>query len=205
MRRTLLVLATTMSFAVLVIGGVAYALTIQCDGEGDQDPATGGCAGTENPDTITGTKNPDFIFALGGDDTVDARGGRDREIRAGGDFVAGGAGDDTLHGRSGPDGLFGEAGNDSLFGESGLDTMEGEDGSNEYFGASGADSILADQSRPGETERVSAGPGNDFINSRDAFFFGAEQDNVDCGSGKDRVVADPIDDIAANCETVAPN
>ena len=31
MRRTLLVLATTMSFAVLVIGGVAYAAVIQCE------------------------------------------------------------------------------------------------------------------------------------------------------------------------------
>jgi hypothetical protein len=40
MRRTLFVLAS-MSFAVLVIGGVAYALTVQCDGEGDQNLTRG--------------------------------------------------------------------------------------------------------------------------------------------------------------------
>jgi Ca2+-binding RTX toxin-like protein len=195
MRRTLLVMATTMSFAVLVVGGVAYALNIQCDGEGDQNPALGACEGTNDPgDTITGTKGIDDIRALEGDDTVDARGGRD--------LVVGNEGDDTLHGRSGPDGLFGEGGDDTLFGESRGDTFQGAGGSNEYFGASGADDILANQSRTGETETVSAGPGNDTINADDTFFFEAERDNIDCGSGKDIVSADSADDIAANCEDV---
>jgi Ca2+-binding RTX toxin-like protein len=188
MRRTLLVLATTMSFAVLGIGGVAYAAVIQCEA-GVLD-----CFGTDQPDTITGTKGPDRIRGLEGGDTIDARGGQD--------LVDGGEGNNILHGRSGPDGLFGEGGDDTLFGESRGDTFQGAGGSNEYFGASGADDILANQSRTGETETVSAGPGNDTINADDTFFFEAERDNIDCGSGKDIVSADSADDIAANCEDV---
>jgi Ca2+-binding RTX toxin-like protein len=188
LRRTLLVLATTMSFAVLGIGGVAYAAVIQCEA-GVLD-----CIGTDQPDTITGTKGPDRIRGLEGGDTIDARGGQD--------LLDGGEGNNILHGRSGPDGLFGEGGDDTLFGESRGDTFQGAGGSNEYFGASGADDILANQSRTGETETVSAGPGNDTINADDTFFFEAERDNIDCGSGKDIVSADSADDIAANCEDV---
>jgi hypothetical protein len=188
LRRTLLVLATTMSFAVLGICGVAYAAVIQCEA-GVLD-----CIGTDQPDTITGTKGPDRIRGLEGGDTIDARGGQD--------LLDGGGGNNILHGRSGPDGLFGEGGDDTLFGESRGDTFQGAGGSNEYFGASGADDILANQSRTGETETVSAGPGNDTINADDTFFFEAERDNIDCGSGKDIVSADSADDIAANCEDV---
>jgi hypothetical protein len=50
---------------LLVMGGVAYALTIQCDGTGDQDPDPGQCAGTDEADEITGTAQRDLIFARG--------------------------------------------------------------------------------------------------------------------------------------------
>ena len=93
-------------------------------------------------------------------------------------------------------------GDDTLFGEGRADTLVGRGGSNEYFGASGADRILANESQTGETETVSAGPGNDTINADDTNIFGAERDIVDCGSGKDEVSADSADDIAANCEDV---
>ena len=52
---------------MLVVGGVAYALTVQCDGTGDQHPESEGfCFGTDKSDTITGTSDPDFIVGFGG-------------------------------------------------------------------------------------------------------------------------------------------
>ena len=62
--RRLILLMTAMGVAVLVIGGVAYALSVQCDGAGDQNPNPGICEGTEDADTITGTNNLDRIDAL---------------------------------------------------------------------------------------------------------------------------------------------
>jgi hypothetical protein len=83
MRRTILLLAATMSFAMLVIGGVAYALTVQCDdtdpeGNGtDQDPDPGECAGTSKDDFIAGTGGNDTINARAGFDEVDGNGGEE--------------------------------------------------------------------------------------------------------------------------------
>ena len=200
--RRILLLATTTLFAVLVIGGVAYALTFTCDGQGDPDPG-GECLGTETSDDITGTAGGDRILALEGDDTVDARGASD--------LVIGNEGADTLHGRSGSDELYGEsevaesAGDDTLFGESRGDLLIGRGGNNQYFGGSGPDEIFANESGTGETETISAGPGNDVISALDGAV-----DIIDCGSGKDRILraddSDVIaDDIAPNCEEVGPS
>ena len=68
MRRLILLMAA-MGAAMLLVSGVAYALTVvQCDGTGDQDPATGQCQGTDQNDDITGTDQADLISALGGFD-----------------------------------------------------------------------------------------------------------------------------------------
>jgi hypothetical protein len=64
-----------MGATVLLASGVAYALTVQCDGVGDQDPATGQCRGTTEDDQITGTEQSDTIFALNGFDEVFAGAG----------------------------------------------------------------------------------------------------------------------------------
>jgi hypothetical protein len=69
MRRTILLLVT-MLFAVLVIGGVAYALTIQCDGAGHQNPSVGVCDGTNGPDKLVGTNQPDRMNAFLDDDRL---------------------------------------------------------------------------------------------------------------------------------------
>jgi Ca2+-binding RTX toxin-like protein len=66
-----------MGATVLLASGVAYALTVQCDGVGDQDPATGQCRGTTEDDQITGTEQSDTIFALNGFDEVFAGAGED--------------------------------------------------------------------------------------------------------------------------------
>ena len=144
MRPTLLVMAT-MSFAVLVIGGVAYALTFTCDTNLDADPDTGECKGTPRDDHIDGTEDPDNIDA-----------------RAGADVVFGFDGADTIHGRVGSDTVVSGGGSDVLFGEGGKeDDLNGQSGSNEYFGGSGFDSINATGSLSGEVETISAGRGND--------------------------------------------
>jgi hypothetical protein len=86
-RRLILLMAAMGAAMLLVVSGVAYALSVQCDGTGDQDPDLGECQGTDLSDVITGTAQRDIILALGGLDVVTAR--------MGDDFVDGGAGGTT--------------------------------------------------------------------------------------------------------------
>ena len=110
MRRILLVLAT-MAAALVAASGVAYALSVQCDSTGDQDPELGECAGTNLSDVITGTAQRDIIFALGGPDVVTARGGDDDvDGGRGRDDIFGGLGGDELNGGGGPDDIDGGQG-----------------------------------------------------------------------------------------------
>jgi Ca2+-binding RTX toxin-like protein len=183
-KRTILLMATTMLFAVLVVGGVAFALDFACNGPGDPHPG-GTCTGTSQNDTISGTPLPDIIDARSGDDLV---------------FGEGGA--DTIHGANGTDTLFGanppgaDLNSDVLYGEGLGDELVGGGGNNQYFGGSGPDLIRANQSQvSGGVETVSAGRGDDVI-----FAVDLVRDTIDCGSGTDRYMVDPIDDFAANCE-----
>jgi hypothetical protein len=72
-----------MGATMLVVSGVAYALSVQCDSPTDQDPDPGECQGTEQNDVITGTALRDIILALGGLDVVNARGGTIMSTAAG--------------------------------------------------------------------------------------------------------------------------
>jgi Ca2+-binding RTX toxin-like protein len=194
-RRTILLMAT-MTLTVLVVGGLAYAATIKCDGEGDLSNLPGECRGTEDSDNITGTAPADFIDARAGNDTVNAR--------AGDDNVTGREGQDTLHGRSGEDAETGDAGSDTLFGEGAHDTLSGGGGVNVYFGGPGPDRILANteanntgDAGPGAAgEEIHGGPGDEVIFAADGL-----QDFIDCGGGtEDRVNHDQFDVLADNCE-----
>src|SRR5215208_1906035 len=78
-----------MGATVLVVSGVAYALSVQCDSTGDQDPELGECAGTNLSDVITGTAQRDIISALGGRDVVSARGGTILSTAAGAGTTSG--------------------------------------------------------------------------------------------------------------------
>jgi Ca2+-binding RTX toxin-like protein len=91
---------------LLVVSGIAYALSVQCYGAGDQDPAPGECQGTDQSDLITGTAQRDIILALGGLDVVSVRGGDDE--------VDGGRGRDDISGGVGGDGLIGGGGPDDI-------------------------------------------------------------------------------------------
>jgi len=176
--RRLILLMAAMAAAVLVVGGVAYALSVQCGGEGDQDPDPIGCAGTAQDDTINGTEIGEVIDARGGDDTVHGRGGAD-----------------GIQGRGGVDDLTGDEGDDGLFGEGRGDTLSGGGGSNQYHGGSGPDTIIANESSvPDEVEEIFAGTGNDVINALDG-----QPDVIDCGAGRDRFSIDSADDLALNC------
>ena len=87
--------------------------------------------------------------------------------------IDGGAGDDYLEGGKNHDTITGGPGKDIIFGD------ETDSSCNSDF--------------PESCVRY----GNDVIQARDG-----EVDQVDCGPGSDRVVADGGDVVAANCETV---
>ncbi|HET8592074.1 MAG TPA: calcium-binding protein, partial [Solirubrobacterales bacterium] len=142
--------------------------------------ASGRCAnermGTEGADTLQGTAMGDTLFALGGNDSVSGLGEEDcLDGAAGRDSVDGGTGDDSLLGGGARDRLTGGVGADRLFGEGGKDKMIG-------------------------------GPGKDFLaggKHRDKIKVkGGGADEVNCGKGKDLVIASRSDEVSANCELV---
>jgi Ca2+-binding RTX toxin-like protein len=182
--KRIMLLATTMLFAVLVVGGVAYALNFTCDTELDADPDPGECTGTPKQDFISGTNNGGFINARAGDDIVFARGGAN-----------------TIEGRSGADRLEGADGQDTLIGNGGPDQLRGFNGTNTYFGGPGNDSINAAFALEPARDEVYGGGGNDIVAANDA-----EPDTIDCGGGRDDRVATNLvpanDTIAANCESI---
>jgi Ca2+-binding RTX toxin-like protein len=80
--------------------------------------------------------------------------------------------------------LSGLGGNDTLNGGNGDDAIDGGPGNDVITGGAGADRLLG-------------GPGSDTIYAADG-----ERDVVDCGPGRDRVVADSFDKVTG-CEVVA--
>jgi RTX calcium-binding nonapeptide repeat (4 copies) len=89
--------------------------------------------------------------------------------------IGGTNGDDTLRGTSGPDRINGKAGADEIYGLGGSDVL---------VGGSGRDYLVG-------------GSGSDLLETRDG-----TRDSVDCGPGRDRVVADRSDIVSATCEVV---
>ncbi len=92
------------------------------------------------------------------------------------DVLRGTAGPDVLNGHGGNDRIFGLAGHDRLVGGAGADTLEGGGG----------------------RDVLDAGAGADIVRARDGAI-----DNVRCGAGRDRVTADRVDRIGADCEVVS--
>jgi hypothetical protein len=91
------------------------------------------------------------------------------------DFLSGDQGNDTVNGGNG---------NDELRGEDGNDTVTGGEGNDKVFAGSGADV-------------VDAGNGDDTVESNDGI-----ADKIACGAGNDSVIADTVDEVAADCEAV---
>jgi hypothetical protein len=187
-------------------------------------------SGTPGDDVIDGTSMPDAIDVGAGNDSVAAAqgedcvvGGRGRDDVVGAqhrDALVGGAGNDRLSGdthrdqldgRSGRDHLRGGSGNDRLIGGTGHDYLGGGSNSDRLIGGAGRDSIRAEAGR----DRVSGGSGNDKIDAgvgRSRIKAGPGNDKVEavnlkrnrinCGSGRDVVLANKVDIVARNCEVV---
>ena len=180
--KRIMLLAATMTLTVLVVGGVAWALTFTCN--------SSNCVGTPGDDVITGNDNNQFFDGRGGGDHIEGRGG--------GDTLDGGSGRDDLIGDGQADATL--SGADFMFGRAGTDSLEGQGGPNEYHGGSGPDTI--DAAYPGvgaALEDIFGGPGNDDIVADDDFL-----DIIDCGGGSDdKVDADVgLDVVRPSCETV---
>jgi Ca2+-binding RTX toxin-like protein len=99
----------------------------------------------------------------------------------GNDMVTGGSRDETIDGGPGDDRLEGGFGNDTIVGGPGRDVINAEMGA----------------SQCGLLQSCTLPFGNDTIDVRDG-----EADQVSCGIGQDKVVADAIDTIDPDCEVV---
>jgi hypothetical protein len=99
------------------------------------------------------------------------------------DLIRGLRGRDRIDGLGGDDCLFGNKGGDRIDGGAGGDTISGGNSRDRVIGGAGADTI-----------RTGTGP--DSIRARDG-----DADTIDCGSARDRVVADKADTVR-RCEVV---
>lgn len=138
--------------------------------------------------------------------------------------IQGGPGDDVLVGGPADDVIDGGGGDDILAGGGGADVLSGGPGTDlvTYDDVIAADGTLLPRRTPvrvaigtpgasgsrgeGDTiardvEQVQGGAGNDTFDLRDG-----RATEVDCGAGRDTVLADPRDTIDTDCErsTVAP-
>jgi Ca2+-binding RTX toxin-like protein len=180
------------------------------------DLVPGVCAnpfdGTPGPDALEGTALGDFIEAGAGNDTIRGRGGADcLDGEAGADQVLGGGGSDRLRGGTGRDRLVGGGGGDRILrGEAGADALVGGGGADRLAGGKSGDRLAGG----GKADFLSGGAGNDRLTGgggRDRLFgragndriaaAGGKRDTIACGSGVDRVVADPRDRVRG-CERV---
>jgi hypothetical protein len=196
-----------MGATVLVVSGVAYALSVQCDGVGDQDPDPGECWGTDQNDVITGSQVDDNIVALDGRDEVSARGGDDLVGQGaperGRDDISGGVGGDGLFGGRGPDDIDGGPGTTdaseprNTFECNAIDSNGGivasTQGTQNLFGEDGNDDL--DGGRDNDFLRGGAGT-NDHSGNRGSDCIALEGDENERASGGDG------DDIIFADETV---
>jgi hemolysin type calcium-binding protein len=137
--------------------------------------------------SIHATSRNDEIRAIHSVHRVDAGAGHDQVLTGrGANRIDGGSGSDELTSFQGNDRLRGGSGHDVLQGGSGNDVSIGNVGSDSLFDARGHD-------------RMFAGPGADRIVVRDKH----DGDRVDCGPGRDMVIADPSDRIVVRTAGVS--
>lgn len=173
-------------------------------GIGD-DTASGGrgddrVSGDSGNDRVTGNAGDDRLHGEAGNDVVaggvgndvmglDILGGSYTEV--GDDLYAGDDGNDVIGAGTGNDIARGGRGNDSVSGGySGDDRLAGGPGDDFVSGGKGRDRL---RGRGGRDEFV-AGPGKDFVHSRDGI-----REVIRCGRGQDTVKADHLDRLIA-CE-----
>ncbi len=207
-----------------VIRGEASANTITGTPGGDRifggtgNDVVDALAGNDCVDTGTGDDRGqgglgnDLMLAGTGDDRMSGSSGRDRlRGNPGNDRLDGGRGNDSIFGDAGNDKLLGGFGNDRLHGVSGKDVISGSRGRDRINGGSANDRISGGSSGDriagdaghdringnSGSDSISGNSGNDRIASRDG-----ARDRVNCGLGRDSVVADRKDRVSRNCERV---
>jgi len=107
--------------------------------------------------------------------------------------VLGGTGTDKITTAGGADALAGDDGDDELQAGGGADQVNAGDGDDTVGGGAGNDVIEAGLG----VDAVDGGDGDDELRVRDGV-----ADTVRCGPGRDRVDADTLDDVGADCEDV---
>ena len=98
-----------------------------------------------------------------------------------------------LKGTSGDDKLIGSNNGDKLIGKGGNDILRSSEGGDLVIGNKGDDFIKSGKG----FDEIRAGRGDDEIHARDG-----KPDQVDCGPGKDTVLADEVEEGMFNCEKV---
>lgn len=116
-------------------------------------------------------------------------------------FMALGNGDDRGSFK-GPMSVSGGAGRDALSGGGGGQELDGGPGPDEIYGGAGNDHLntidyVPDLGSADGVDLLDGGDGDDTIDSRDGL-----RDEIRCGPGNDRLLADSADPTPADCETV---
>jgi Ca2+-binding RTX toxin-like protein len=151
--------------------------------------------GQRGSDEVTGDRHNDLVRGGPGNDRTFGDSGRDAVGGgAGNDHVRGASGHDRVSGGSGHDWVDGGSNNDVVSGGAGRDRLRGGPGRDVLLGGSGGDLIETGAA----TNGVRGGAGHDRI-----FSVNNRRDTVRCGAGSDRVTADRIDLVSANCESVS--
>ncbi|MEJ7789192.1 MAG: hypothetical protein WKF29_04850 [Thermoleophilaceae bacterium] len=159
-------------------------------------------SGNEGEDSVSGGEGNDRVFGRAGNDAVSGNAGDDEvEAGSGDDRAFGRDGNDKVRGGTGNDVVLGEAGEDGVSGNEGDDKVRGGTDDDRVFGREGNDGLSGNEGDdlldggPG-TDRLFGREGNDRIVASDG-----TRDMVDCGPGRDTVVADRADRVR-NCEKV---
>jgi hypothetical protein len=179
--KRLSLLVATVSLALLLSAGVAFADTFDCI-------ANRGCIGTDGRDTLNGSA---------GDDFMDGRQDSDR--------LFGIEGHDSMYGDAfaAPDNDTSTDGNDLLRGGWGFDELIGYGGADRLVGGLRGDFIFAEESSENEGEdSVRGKTGNDFILAKDGV-----KDTISCGRGDSDIVffdEGGVDTVANSCEIKNP-
>jgi Ca2+-binding RTX toxin-like protein len=141
--------------------------------------------GSDRPDLLSASYYPTRIYGLGGDDRL--FGGTCSRCH-----TDGGDGNDTLEGGGL---MLGGPGNDhfsSAIANSLPVRQDGGPGDDVLVGRYGPDRLVGGPGR----DRISGGDGNDYVGALDR-----EADSVNCGAGRDTVLADKADKVKG-CERV---
>ncbi len=161
---------------------------------GEGGPGGDSMVGGRGRDRVSGSAGNDRLRGGPGNDRLTAGRGNDRAFGdAGNDLILGSFGNDVLHGVGGNDRVSGSRGRDRINGGSGNDRVAGGSSNDVVRGDRGNDRLDGNSG----SDRVSGNSGNDRIGARDG-----KRDRINCGTGRDRVVADRSDRVARNCERV---